>query len=311
VFDRVEHTRLIVISGKGGVGRTTIAALCGLELARRGKRVLVATTGLDARLAWMLGADHLEDHPTEVGRRLFVQRLVPQTCVREYGTIVMRSKMLSTAVFDNKAIRRFLRAIPGLDDFSVLGKAWHEAVRGDTFDTVVFDGPASGHLLFTLSVPDAILQAVNRGPLIKEAQAMRKSLQRPDHVQALLVGLPELWPLTELSELGGELTTRIRTNVAGIVVNGIWPAHLPMFDVPAGSQVDATTRYALTRLSTVARMSRRQHEEVDRWRTSGAARACGTDAIAIVPWRFEGVSTMADLDRLWQSLDETRQEPES
>ena len=129
-FDSLASRQLLIVSGKGGVGRSTVAALLGLELAARGKKVLVATTGHDDRLAWMLGHSRLHDRPTEVRTGLFIQRLVPTTCVREYGAIMMRSERLSKAVFGNRVMKRLIGAVPGLDDYAVLGKVWHEATRG-------------------------------------------------------------------------------------------------------------------------------------------------------------------------------------
>src|SRR5688500_2535450 len=135
VFDELATRRFVIVSGKGGVGRTTIAALCGLALAQRGRRVLVATTGHDDRLAWMLGAPALGDTPVPVLPNLHVQRLLAPTCVREYGALVLHSGRLSKAVFDNRVVSRLLRAIPGLDDFAMVGKAWHDAFRGGEYDT--------------------------------------------------------------------------------------------------------------------------------------------------------------------------------
>src|SRR5512147_2710176 len=85
VLSDLERRRLLIVSGKGGVGRTTVAALLGFALASKGRKVLVATTGHDDRLAWMLGGERLGDVPVEVAPGLEIQRLVPATCVEEYG----------------------------------------------------------------------------------------------------------------------------------------------------------------------------------------------------------------------------------
>ena len=215
--------RLLVVSGKGGVGRTTTAALLGSALAARGRRVLIATTGHDDRLAWMLGGETLSDKPVAVAERLEIQRLVPATCVEEYGALITRSARLSNAVFGNRVVRRLLRAIPGLDDFAVLGKVWHEAVRARSHDVILFDGPASGHLRLVLGVPQAIVDTVAEGPLTREAFAMRDALQDPDVCAAVLVGLPEPWPLTELGELATALREDIGMHVGARVVNKLAP----------------------------------------------------------------------------------------
>ncbi len=286
LLDDLAQRRFVVVSGKGGVGRTTIAALCGVALAERGRKVLVATTGHDDRLAWMLGAAHLSDAPQSVQSRLWIQRLSPGTCIREYGALVLRSSRLSSAVFDNRVVSPLLRAIPGLDDFSLVGKAWHEAFRGGAYDTVIFDGPATGHLLYTLGVPHAILQTIAPGPLTREAELMRAHFCDPAQTQAVLVGLPEMWPLTELGDLGAALRQQLGIAVAAVVVNGLWPA-----DVPPLPQNPDNPRLAelFSSLDGIGAIGRRQRGEVAQWRAGDAAASCGSRRLVLVPWRFGGV----------------------
>ena len=304
MFDRLVGRRLVVISGKGGVGRTTIAALAGLALADRGRRVLVATTGHDDRLAWMTGAERLTDAPQQVTESLFIQRLVPQACIREYGGLVLRSQKISDAVFDNRIVRKLLRAIPGLDDFAVLGKAWHEGIRGGAYDTVIFDGPATGHLLYTLGVPQAILRTVPKGPLTREAELMQESFEDARRVEALLVGLPETWPLTELSELGQALRQQIRMSVAAIVVNGLWPDDLPELDPPSTSvDPDHVVAPVFERLDRVMQIGHRQRQDIVAWGHTHAAAECGSDSMVMVPWRWEGITDLPSLQRMLQAVE--------
>lgn len=294
VFDRWATRRLLVVSGKGGVGRTTVAALMGLAIADRGRRVLVATTGHDDRLAWMLGAGKLGDTPERVAPGLWVQRLTAQTCIREYGGLVLRSQRMSTAVFDNRIVRRFMRAIPGLDDFAVVGKAWHEATRGQDFDTVVFDGPATGHLLYTLGVPLAILGAVPKGPLTREAELMQGAFEDRERVEAVLVGLPERWPLTELVELGVALRERVHMHVSTIVVNGLLPTQLPeVGPPPAAVDPEGVVAPVFAAISRLRSLGREQLTEIERWSRTEAAQACGAEALLLFPWRLAGVLDLA------------------
>ncbi len=302
IFDDLSRRRLVVVSGKGGVGRTTMAALLGLAIARRGRRVLVATTGHDDRLAWMLGGQTLTDAAQTVGPNLTVQRLVAQTCIREYGGLVLRSQKVSSAVFDNGIVRRLMRAIPGLDDFSVLGKAWHEAVRGGDYDCVIFDGPATGHLLYTLAVPQAILETVPSGPLTSEAKLMQASLEDGGVTQAVLVGLPEAWPLTELGELGAALQARVRMDVAAIAVNGLWP-DAPSLDVP-GPAVDPQGLAAAVaeHVSRIGAAGRQQADDVRAWSTSDAALGCGAHGWMTLPWQWKGLANRPAMEALLEAL---------
>src|SRR5690606_23971399 len=105
---------------KGGVGRTAVSVLLGLGLVKRNHRVLIATVGLDDRLAWMLGSRALTSHPQQAVPGLYIQRVVPQVCIQEYGQMVLRSERLSALVFDHPLVHKMLGAIPGLDDFAIL-----------------------------------------------------------------------------------------------------------------------------------------------------------------------------------------------
>lgn len=301
IFDDLSRRRLVVVSGKGGVGRTTLAALLGVALSARGKRVLVATTGHDDRLAWMLGAEALSDARQQVGDSLWVQRLVPQTCIREYGGMVIHSQRVSSAVFDNTVVRRLMRAIPGLDDFSLLGKAWHEAVRGGDFDCVIFDGPATGHLIYTLGVPQAILETVPSGPLTSEARLMQAALEDPEVTQAVLVGLPEAWPLTELGELGATLRAKLRMHVAAIVVNGLWPSDVPVVPEPSSDAQGLAAAFA-EQVNRIGDIGRAQAGDVEAWSRSQAALGCGAGAWTTLPWRWRGVSDRASVRAFLQVL---------
>ena len=303
VFDRLARRQLVVVSGKGGVGRTTLAALLGLAIAARGRRVLVATTGHDDRLGWMLGAP-LSDSVHAVTERLHIQRLVPRTALREYGAMVVRSERVSAAVFDNRVVRRLLQAIPGLDDFAVFGKAWHEAARGEDYDTVVFDGPATGHLLYTLGVPQAILRAIPAGPLTREAELIVGTLTDPERTEAVLVGLPELWPLTELGELGGSLRQQRGIAIETMVVNGLWPASAPEL-APPPPALDPTGVVApvLSLVGAIGHAGRRHREIVQEWCASEAAQRCGVREVLGLPWRWEGLCDRAALERLIADLE--------
>lgn len=288
---------MLIVSGKGGVGRTTVAALLGSALASKGRKILVATTGHDDRLAWMLGGERLEDVPVEVAPGLEIQRLVPATCVEEYGTLITRSQRLSHVVFGNKAVRRLLRAIPGLDDFAILGKVWHEAVRARSYDTIVFDGPASGHLRLVLGVPQAILATVADGPLTNEAAAMRDSLQDPSVCSAVLVGLPEPWPLTELGELSTALRREIGMGAGTLVVNKLWPL-LP----PLGSVGDPDVANMLTTVDAIGKRGREQRQVVAAWLDARGDARQG-EALLTVPWWPWGVEGPDQLQALLTTIE--------
>lgn len=308
VLEDLAQRKLLVVSGKGGVGRTTVAALLGMAVARRGRRVLVATTGHDDRLAWMLGAESLGERPVEIAPGLSIMRLLPAVCIREYGTLVLRSARISNAVFGNRLVRKLLGAVPGVDDFAVLGKVWHEAVRAGQYETVVFDGPTTGHLRFTLGVPQALLEAIGQGPLTREAQLMLRAIEDPAQTSCVLVGLPEQWPLTELGELAAALRDEVHASIGTIVVNAMWPIVVPGLDDLASEQeAEREVAAALAHVRRMAAIGRRHRDVVEEWLASEAANRSGAPSIIEIPWRFEGLQGAADMAAMLRQLDSVQE----
>ncbi len=294
VLDHLSTRQLLIVSGKGGVGRTTVAALLGIALARRGRNVLVATVGHDDRLAWMLGQESLAEVPTPVVRGLSIQRVVTHVCVREYGAMMIKSQRIARAVFDNKLMRRLLNAVPGLDDYAVLGKLWHEACRARSFDTVIFDGPATGHLRYTLGVPRAILRAVPVGQLTNEANAMKAALEDAAKVQAVLVGLPARWPLTEMAELAASLREELHIDIGAMIVNGVWPENVPHIALPSREQdPDGAIAKMLEVTNTVAAQGQRHRRNVEQ--LMAELRDRNPPPTLELAWAFAGLTGLRDM----------------
>src|SRR4029078_8688510 len=101
----------------------------------------------------------------------------PQTALHQYGLMGLRSELVYRALFENRAVRGFLGAIPGLDAYAMLGKAWWHTTEIEAgrprYDLVILDGPASGHASLMLRIPGALLKAMPKGPLAKDARAMQ------------------------------------------------------------------------------------------------------------------------------------------
>src|SRR5262249_16138730 len=121
LFDK----RLLVIAGKGGVGRTTVGAAFAAAAARRGKRVLLAQTKSKERLSHLFGVPSVGAELTRVRDKLWAVNMTPIVALREYGTMVLRSEFIAKQVLENKVSRAFLHAVPGIDDYSMLGKVWY------------------------------------------------------------------------------------------------------------------------------------------------------------------------------------------
>ena len=223
LFDR----RLLVVAGKGGVGRTTVAAALALAAARRGKRVLVAQTKSKERLSRLFGVPAVGPDLVRVAENVYAVNMTPPAALREYGTMVLHSEFIARQVLENKISRAFLHAVPGLEDYSMLGKVWFHTTEledgAPKWDLVIFDGPATGHLITMLQIPQAILDAVPEGPLTRPAQATNELLKDPARTAMVLVTLAEDLPSNEAIELSRRAVEKVQLPQKLLVVNAMYP----------------------------------------------------------------------------------------
>jgi anion-transporting ArsA/GET3 family ATPase len=142
--------------------------------------------------------------------------------------MVLRSEFIARQVLENKVSRAFLHAIPGLEDFAMLGKVWYHTTEQEEggrarWDLVVLDGPATGHIITMLLVPQAILEAVPAGPLTGPAQATVQLLQDRERTAMAIVTIAEDLPTNEAIELAKKAEQRVGIALAPLVVNALYP----------------------------------------------------------------------------------------
>jgi anion-transporting ArsA/GET3 family ATPase len=223
LFDK----QLVIIAGKGGVGRTTVAAAMALASAHKGKRVLLAQTKSKERLSRLFGVAPVGTDLVRLRDRLWAVNMTPAAALREYGAMVLRSEFIARQVLENKVSRAFLHAIPGLEDYSMLGKVWFHTTEQEDgrkkWDQVILDGPATGHLITMLQIPQAILDAVPEGPLTRPAASALELLRDPRRTAMSIVTLAEDLPSNEAIELSRKATEKIGITLGPLVVNALYP----------------------------------------------------------------------------------------
>src|SRR4030081_2376105 len=173
--------RLVVVTGKGGTGKSTVSAALGLAAARKGKRVLICEVVARERVADFFGKPPSGTQIRELLPNLYSVHVRPREAMREYALVTLRYETLYKIAFENVAARYFLAAAPSLAEIVMLGKVWwhatQEGERGRTrWDLVVLDAPATGHGLTFLSVPNVFLRLVREGPLARDMHGMQSLL---------------------------------------------------------------------------------------------------------------------------------------
>lgn len=226
----IQGARFVLVTGKGGVGKTTVCAALALQLAAQGKRVLVTMCNAKERLSAMFGCDLISTDVMPVAPNIWAVNMAPEPALSEYGAMVLKSKTLSKLLFDNKYAMTFFRAVPGMQEWAMLGKAWWHTTENDgdrpRFDVVVLDGPATGHGLDMLRVPKVIVDLVPAGLLRRDAERAWKMFRDPKETAVVVVTLPEELPTTETIELATALR-ELDLKIAHLVVNGVLP---PLFE---------------------------------------------------------------------------------
>ncbi len=222
--------RFVLVTGKGGVGKTTRCAAEALALAAKGKRVLVAMCNAKERLSGMLGSAPIGPTVSAVETNVWAVNMLPEKALEEYGVLVLRSRALYKTLFDNAYVRTFLRAVPGMQEWAMLGKAWwHTTERRPDgsfkYDVVILDAPATGHGLDMIRVPKVIIDVVPPGLLRRDAERAWALFQDGTTSAIVLVTLPEEMPTTETIELAAALR-ELGLPIGRVVVNAVLP---PLF----------------------------------------------------------------------------------
>jgi len=198
--------RLIVVTGKGGTGKSTLSAALALSAARKGKKVLVCEVVARERVADFFGKPPSGTQIRQLVPNLYSVHVRPREAMREYALMTIKFETLYKLAFENAAARYFLAAAPSLAEIVMLGKVWwhaaHDMERGrPRWDLVILDAPATGHGLTFLTVPEVFLRLVTEGPLARDMRGMQSLLADPQKCQVCIVTLPEEMPANEAIEL--------------------------------------------------------------------------------------------------------------
>ncbi len=225
--DRLLKRRLIVVTGKGGVGKSAMASVIGRSLARRGRRTLVLEVDPRENLHQLLGVPPSGGEILRVENDLFLQNLKPQQVADWVVERQVRIKVLVRRVLKSPIYHRFVEGAPGLTEIAILGHAL-QLVQGDLrtapdIDTVVLDAPATGHGVYLLTAPKLFAEAIVEGPFARLAGEVADFVADPEGCGLVVVTLAEEMPVQEALELRQALTERFGREPELLITNGLYP----------------------------------------------------------------------------------------
>ena len=234
-------SNIVIVAGKGGVGKTTVTAVLARAAADRGMRVLVVE--LDGKPALAQLVPDLDVRHISAAEAL-------EDYLQEHGFKRIAKRLASTGVIDVVST-----AAPGINDLVVLGKI-KQLERSGEFDVIVVDGPAAGHAITFLSSAAGLLDSVRGGPVRSQAEDVSAMLADPNRCQVALVTLAESTPVTEVIETSFALEDRVGVQLGAIIVNQVDFGD----DLPDPEAVDfgrATAQVDAARAAARFRRSRR------------------------------------------------------
>ncbi len=213
---------LVFVTGKGGLGKTTVAAALAQLAAERGKRVLACEVDAKGDLASLFEAEPTAFSERQVAPGVFAMSMDTEASLREYLKLNLKIPVVGRIGPLAKAFDFVATAAPGVREILTVGKFCYE-VRERNYDLVVVDAPATGHIIGQLAAPQAINDLVKVGLIRLQTDWMLDILSDPRRTGLVAVTTPEEMPVSETLELAERVATETTVRLSAVVVNRVLP----------------------------------------------------------------------------------------
>ena len=228
---------LVVVTGKGGVGKSTVSAALGLAAARRGLRTIIAEVARRDDVSRVLGGTGV--HEDELAPGLHHISIDPEEAMEEYLVDQLPSRALADVLLSSRGFSYFAAATPGLRELLTVGKVWELAQEdrrtpgAAPYDLVILDAPATGHGVAVLSAPRTFADAALMGRIARQGRIIDAMLSDPAQTGVVAVARPEEMPVNETLALEAALPEAVGVKVDLVVANGLLPDRFDAAEVSA------------------------------------------------------------------------------
>lgn len=217
------------MTGKGGVGKTTIALALGIEAARAGKRTIVCEVAAQESAARLFEHRDVGFTETEFRENLFTISIDPDESIKEYLEIQLPVKAMGDLLYRSKIFSYLAAATPGLREMVTIGKIWELALeerktrRAKPYDLVIVDAPATGHGIGLMQSPRTFADIAKVGPMANQATIINRTITNHKRAGVVIVALPEEMPVNESATLEAELIDTVGMAVDRVYMNALYP----------------------------------------------------------------------------------------
>lgn len=231
LFDK----RIAFMTGKGGVGKTTVAAALALAASDMGKNVLLVEVDESPTLRYIFNREIPVYKEITVAERLTVLTLDPDKALEEYVILQIKVAMAARMILSNRIFQYFMQAAPGWRELVTVGKIWYEYQqttgygknKRPRYDLIVVDAPATGHGVSFLKVPSVFMNILKFGWMQGQAGDLQKMITDGTKTVLNVVALPEEMPVNEAASLREMAQKNLGMTLGVTFVNGM---HEPLFD---------------------------------------------------------------------------------
>jgi anion-transporting ArsA/GET3 family ATPase len=221
--------RLVFVTGKGGVGKTTVAVALGLRAAAAGKRTIVCEVASQENASRIFDHAEVGFHEVEMDENLWSISIDPDESMREYVLLQLKVRAMRDLLFRSRIFSYLAAATPGLKELVTIGKIWELAQldrkvkSGRKYDLVIVDAPATGHGIGFLQTPRTFAAIARVGPIHSQAQRLDSFITDQEQTGVAIVALPEEMPVNESAALEHDLREEVGVAVDRIYMNGLYP----------------------------------------------------------------------------------------
>ena len=298
--------RLVFVTGKGGVGKSTVSIALGLAAARAGKRTIVCEVSSQENASRVFHKGAVGFNEVRVAENLWAISIDPDESMREYLLLQLKVRAMRDLLMRSRIFNYLAAATPGLKELVTIGKVWELAQpqrkvkKAREYDLVIVDAPATGHGVGFLQTPRTFAGIARVGPMHSQATELDRYITDHATTGVAIVALPEEMPVNESASLEEALTDEIGIAVDRVYMNAMYPER---FDAEEAAKLERVLeltegppRAAVRAAVSQYRRSQTQREQL------GRLESMARSPVRTLPFIFKPRLDVDSLERLAAAL---------